>query len=395
MSIRYHILGAAAILAAFLFGLDANAADSYADPAGLFDGVNHAEEVEGPAQGQPVPAKEARKAEAAAPEVGAQPDPLAERIAALTRQIADLKAKQRKDTAPVDLLKPAAQTVRALREERDALRAELEAADREAEKKAAARAAQFDKTWSDFLKLVYKGVSLDDLRTGTPPRNVDPVLWADLRDRFSSERLDLEAELAELRQVPSAASRRRLQEMNDRAQAAEAWLKARQQLDAQLQGDARNAFQQEMAYRAHLLAIANAQRELIELEQIQAEHKGQRSEREDPLAKEMYKGTGLWMSDALNNQVLREMNLADCGYPRKGRPDEAEPVLDHPDDWMGMYGPVEAQHAKLGWAAEQLRLAEREAASEGAVRYYTEYIAKETEVLKALQAETQPKPEGN
>ena len=328
-------------------------------------------DVEGQGKGEAAPAKEGEKPAgdkqpvagekpAEGEKAGARADaiPIEQRIALAEKQVAEMKNMQEKGVPPINTLEEARGAVKTMRETRDKMRADLDAADRDATRQAAARYEEFENQWAKVLDQC-KPLTMDDLRQGKKPEGMDAVAWAGLCDRFASESARLAADLAATRRKLDAKRKAELAKMDNELLRAAQWLKQWEEWDAGLEGSAKRLVQGEMGRRTHAAALAAAERALADLKRLQAERKGQKSDREDPLAKEIYKGSGFWMADAIKNKVLRDMTLADCTEPPKTRPDDPKYVLgDPPPDWFKPgFTAVDRQRARVEWINEQLRLA--------------------------------------
>lgn len=347
--------------AALLLGIAASIAPAAERPKGTLDvlrGPNPGDQVEGEARGPQVRPKGSGKLPGPPRPAGVPDAPsLDQRIARLQKKIDRMRKVPPAGIAPVRNLDEATGAVKMLRETRDRARKDLDAADRQEAGRVRAAVAAFDAKWSEAPGAHHKGLTAKDVLKGDMPAGMDPAKWARLSDAVAAEAADLEAYAAQARQKLFTGRRQQLTELEQTVERAEQWLNRRQEHDAKAGGDRRESVQQEMGRRVHLAAIAAAERVLDRLKKLKAEREGKPSGREDPVAKEMRKGTGLWMVDALRGRVLREMILSNCTYPPKGRPDDPDATLGAPPSWMGKYGAIDVQRAKCQWIAEQLRLA--------------------------------------
>ena len=347
--------------AALLLGIAASIAPAAERPKGMLDvlrGPNQGDQVEGEARGPQVRPKGFAGLPGPPRPAGVPDAPsLDQRIARLQKKIERMRKVPPAGIPPVRSLDEVSGAVKILQATRDRARKDLDAADRQEAGRAQAAVAAFDAKWNNELGAHHKGLTAKDVLKGDMPAGMDPAKWARLSDAVAAEAADLEAYAAQARQKLFTERRQQLTELERAVERAEQWLKRRQEHDAKAGGDGRGSVQQEMGRRVHLAAIAAAERALDRFKKLKAEREGKPSGREDPVAREMRKGTGLWMSDALRNKVLREITLSDCTYPPKGRPDDPDATLGAPASWMGKYGAIDVQRAKCQWIAEQLRLA--------------------------------------
>ena len=267
----------------------------------VFGPTDH-DEHEKPGAGSSVPTKP-RTHERHGPERKDRAKELAEQIARFETQIAEMEKVKWGDVNPVDSVEEAEAFVGAIRKTYERTRADLDAADRTEAGKAKRLTREFNEKWEKHLKKSHKDLTMDDLMKGKMPEGMDPLAWAGLCDQFYHAAAELEAQLAETGRGLSDKRRRQLAELKETAERAEQWLGKWKEDDKKLTGSARTLTQREMAYRAHIAKLVAARRALHDLKALQAERSGKVSGREDPMAAEMYVGTGLWMSDELKNKV--------------------------------------------------------------------------------------------
>ncbi|GAG21563.1 unnamed protein product, partial [marine sediment metagenome] len=219
-----------ALIAALLLGLMCGIAAADDEKGGLsgLGGMfgtepDHKDEgLEGKGPAAPAGGGEKPKPEPEPPEAGPT---LEDHIAGLEKQIEGMKKGPPKDQPRITTAEEAEKAVKALRETHNRAMKNLDMADREKTRQAAERLENFDERWNERLAKIHKDLTVDDLRKGRKPPDVDPAAWASAYDQFASEHAALEAELAETAQKLSAKRKRQLRPLNDELKRAEEWAK--------------------------------------------------------------------------------------------------------------------------------------------------------------------------
>jgi hypothetical protein len=323
--------------------------------AGLLDEPDDGASAQPPGEGAPVPADKPKEgAPASAPARAAtDAETIDKRIAELERRAKKLRETPADDIPPVNNLEEAEKFVQTVKETQRKAHERIDLADREAARRAEQKAGRFEEEWNKHLDGLRKGLTTKDLLKGERPPDMDPLEWAALCDRYFSQRAEMEAELAETAQKLTAKRRKDTAALDDAVARAEEWLEKWKKAPGKLD----KLHQLAMGLRRHQAALAAVEQRLADQKKLRAELKGDSSGRQDMLSKEAYRGTGFWMSDAIKNQVWREMTLSDCTQPPETRPDQ--PFELKPPEWMGVYDHLDRQREKCKWIAEQLRLAHR------------------------------------